>query len=295
MYPGNPGEESTEISETFAADGMERIIVLSEVDWKKTDKEIGQFRFEFAKSGVQGTADVRFYLNDGFKAPEQAAEFAVDFESDKYKKMIGRSLMQAGNTKRLEKLLEKAALGEDVTLGFIGGSITQGAGAVPIHEKCYPRIFADAFKKKFAKDGNVDLVKAGVGGTPSELGMIRFDRDVLRDGQKKPDLIVIEFAVNDEGDLIHFALLAGSKPIHYKDALKNSVWKKAMEDELHSTEKNQTWKLVNLLDKKRKIDVKWVFKVKLNPDGTISKHKARLVARGFLQNMALITMRYMPQ
>ena len=200
MYPGNPGEESTEISETFAADGMERIIVLSEVDWKKTDKEIGQFRFEFAKSGVQGTADVRFYLNDGFEAPEQAAEFAVDFESDKYKKMIGRSLMQAGNTKRLEKLLEKAALGEDVTLGFIGGSITQGAGAVPIHEKCYPRIFADAFKKKFAKDGNVDLVKAGVGGTPSELGMIRFDRDVLRDGQKKPDLIVIEFAVNDEGD-----------------------------------------------------------------------------------------------
>jgi hypothetical protein len=29
--------------------------------------------------------------------------------------------------------------------------------------------------------------------------------------------------------------------------------------------------------------VKWIFKVKLNPDGSISKHKARLVARGFLQ------------
>ncbi|WJX32734.1 hypothetical protein P8452_21024 [Trifolium repens] len=56
-----------------------------------------------------------------------------------------------------------------------------------------------------------------------------------------------------------------------------------MEDELHSIEKNRTCKLVNLPDKKRKIDVKWVFKVKLNPDGTISKHRARLVARGFLQ------------
>ena len=43
------------------------------------------------------------------------------------------------------------------------------------------------------------FIKAGVGGTPSELGMIRFDRDVLRDGQQ-PDIVVIEFAVNDEGD-----------------------------------------------------------------------------------------------
>ncbi|KAK2355926.1 putative mitochondrial protein [Trifolium repens] len=96
-------------------------------------------------------------------------------------------------------------------------------------------------------------------------------------------IVTSDSAVNDDGDLIHFALLAGSEPIDYKDALKSRVWKKAMEDELHSIEKNQTWKLVNLPDKKRKIDVKWVFKVKLNPDGTISKHKARLVARGFLQ------------
>lgn len=43
------------------------------------------------------------------------------------------------------------------------------------------------------------MIKAGVGGTPSELGMIRFDRDVLR-GEEQPDLVVIEFAVNDEGD-----------------------------------------------------------------------------------------------
>ncbi|MCI71258.1 hypothetical protein A2U01_0092521, partial [Trifolium medium] len=56
-----------------------------------------------------------------------------------------------------------------------------------------------------------------------------------------------------------------------------------MEEELKSIEKNQNWKLVALPDKKKKIDVKWVFIVKLNPDGTISKYKARLVVRGFLQ------------
>ncbi|MCH80809.1 copia-type polyprotein [Trifolium medium] len=95
--------------------------------------------------------------------------------------------------------------------------------------------------------------------------------------------VIQDNAVNDEGDLIHFALLADSEPVNFKDALKSNVWRKAMEEELKSIEKNQTWKLVDLPDKKAKIDVKWVFKVKLNPDGTISKHKARLVARGFLQ------------
>jgi hypothetical protein len=94
-------------------------------------------------------------------------------------------------------------------------------------------------------------------------------------------------AVNEEGDLIHTAMLADAEPIDYRDGLKSSVWKKAMEEELQSIEKNQTWKLVNLPNKKKKIDVKWVFKVKLNPDVTISKHKVRLIARGFLQKQGV--------
>ncbi|PNY14437.1 putative copia-type protein, partial [Trifolium pratense] len=57
----------------------------------------------------------------------------------------------------------------------------------------------------------------------------------------------------------------------------------AMKEELHSIEKNHTWKLVKLPPHKKAISVKWVFKVKKNPDGNIVKHKARLVARGFLQ------------
>jgi len=56
-----------------------------------------------------------------------------------------------------------------------------------------------------------------------------------------------------------------------------------MLDELNSIEKNQTWDLVKLPDGNNAIDVKWVFKLKLNPEGKIVKHKARLLARGFLQ------------
>ncbi len=191
---------STQIELEFEMDGMERVIKMSDVDWKTSDREPGQIRFEFANAGVQASADVRFYLNSGFVAPIQPLESMVDLGSKAYKDMIKKSLMHAGNTGRLEKVLEKAGKGEEVTLGFIGGSITQGAGAIPIHEKSYAKVFADTFEKKYANGGKVSLVKAGVGGTPSELGMIRFERDILRNGAKKPDLIVIEFAVNDEGD-----------------------------------------------------------------------------------------------
>ncbi|ADL33062.1 hypothetical protein bpr_I0314 [Butyrivibrio proteoclasticus B316] len=191
---------STQITLDFEMDGMERIIKMSDVDWKESDKEPGQIRFEFPTPGIQASVDVRFYLNNGFVAPIQPMESMVDFESKNYSDMISHSLMQMGNTARLEKVLQKAGKGEDVTLGFIGGSITQGAGAIPIHEKCYPRVFAENFEKKYANGGQVTLIKAGVGGTPSELGMVRFERDVLRGGVRKPDLIVIEFAVNDEGD-----------------------------------------------------------------------------------------------
>ena len=56
------------------------------------------------------------------------------------------------------------------------------------------------FAELFGNGNNVHFIKAGVGGTPSELGMLRFERDVLRDGSAAPDIVVIEFAVNDEGD-----------------------------------------------------------------------------------------------
>lgn len=200
MYPNTPGEETTSIEAELLMDGMETVIELGSVGWKDGDRELGQIRFLFDKPGITATTDIRFYLNDGFEAPEQPEDIAVDFASEGYRRMIEKSLMQAGNTARLKRVLDKAAGGEDVTLSFIGGSITQGAGAIPINEKCYARVFYEDFAKRYMKGGECTFVKAGVGGTPSELGMIRFERDVLRDGSKEPDLVVIEFAVNDEGD-----------------------------------------------------------------------------------------------
>lgn len=182
------------------ADGMEQMIYLDDVEWSCDDKEPGQIRFEFEHSEVQATASVRFYLRDGFQAPEAIVDEAIDEQSSEYESMIQRSLMQLGNTARLQQVIQRAKSGEDVTIAFIGGSITQGAGAIPIHTKCYAYQTYVEFAKCFGTGENVHFIKAGVGGTPSQLGIIRFERDILRDGMVEPDLVVVEFAVNDEGD-----------------------------------------------------------------------------------------------
>ena len=256
MYPVNPGDETTNIEAEILMDGMETVIDLDSVDWKDGDRELGQIRFLFDTPGIAATTDVRFYLNDGFEAPEQPEDIAVDFASEGYRQMISRSLVQTGNTERLRKVLDKAAAGEDVTISFIGGSITQGAGAIPINEKCYARVFYEDFVKRYMKGGECTFVKAGVGGTPSELGMIRFERDVLRDGAEEPDLVVIEFAVNDEGDetqgvcyesLVRKALALPRKPaVVLLFAVFSNDWN--LQDRLSPVGRNYDLPMVSVLD-----------------------------------------------
>lgn len=189
----------TNLKTKLPGDGMERKIDLSDYTWTEDDDIPGQIKFIFQIPELLGKASVRLYLNDGYDAPKETAEEKIDVRSEEYREMIQRSLMNFGNTCRIQRVIEKARDGKEVTLAYIGGSITQGAGAIPIHTKCYAYQSCKLFQKRFAAQDNVRLIKAGVGGTPSELGMIRFDRDVLR-REEQPDLVVIEFAVNDEGD-----------------------------------------------------------------------------------------------
>ena len=179
--------------------GMEQKLSLDSILWSEDDKEPGQIWFRFLKPGQKAKVSVVLYVKDGFQIPEQEEEEALKLVGEEANAMIARSLLSKGNPFRLKRVMEKANRGEEVTLAFIGGSITQGAGAVPIHEECYAWKTYCAFRERFGNGENIHYRKAGVGGTPSELGMIRFERDVLRE-QEQPDLIVIEFAVNDEGD-----------------------------------------------------------------------------------------------
>ncbi len=196
----DPYASGTQIRRTVRPDGMEQIIWFDECELSEDDDVPGQIRFEFDEAERLATVDVKLYLREGYTAPEQEERTPIDVESEDYRKILARSLYSAGNNARLKGAIDRAKAGEDVTVAFIGGSITQGAGAIPIHTANYAYLTAEKFAKEFGTGDNVHLVKAGIGGTPSELGMIRFERDVLKDGEIVPDIVVIEFAVNDEGD-----------------------------------------------------------------------------------------------
>ena len=82
-------------------------------------------------------------------------------------------------------------------------------------------------------------------------------------------------------------MLVDSEPLGIEEALKKKVWLDAMKEELEPIKRNKTWELTELPMEKKAISVRWVFKVKFKPDGSVGKHKARLVARGFLQKPGL--------
>ncbi len=116
-------------------------------------------------------------------------------EEQLYLDMLERSVISTGNNARMKKVMEKAKNGEDVTIAYIGGSITEGynAGTTEI----YAKLSSDYFRETYATTGKVNYVNAGLSGTPSLLGLIRSDRDIF---EAEPDIVFIEFAVNDAQD-----------------------------------------------------------------------------------------------
>ncbi len=120
---------------------------------------------------------------------------------EQYKTMIADSLISTGNNAKVKAVIEKARAGEDVTLAYIGGSVTEGEGATP-NDNCYSELSCKEFGKAFGTGDNVHFVNGGMSGTPSSLGIIRYEKDVL--GQmavgETPDILFVEFAVNDSGE-----------------------------------------------------------------------------------------------
>ncbi|GAU33542.1 hypothetical protein TSUD_143350 [Trifolium subterraneum] len=77
--------------------------------------------------------------------------------------------------------------------------------------------------------------------------------------------------------------IATLEPTRYAEAANVEGWKVAMQEEMKMIEKNQTWQLVDKPENQKIIGVKWVYRTKLNPDGSINKLKARLVVKGYFQ------------
>ncbi|CAI7798452.1 unnamed protein product [Closterium sp. NIES-54] len=80
------------------------------------------------------------------------------------------------------------------------------------------------------------------------------------------------------------------EPATLKEALESSdaeEWNKAMESELKSIEENGTWELVELLEGRKAITSKWLFKIKSDAEGKIQCYKYRLLAKGYHQKEKL--------
>ncbi|KAJ9552767.1 hypothetical protein OSB04_016812 [Centaurea solstitialis] len=72
-------------------------------------------------------------------------------------------------------------------------------------------------------------------------------------------------------------------PRDVRSALAHPGWRQAMEDELGALRGNHTWDLETLPPGKRVVGCRWVFTIKLHPDGSLHRLKARLVAKGYSQ------------
>ena len=119
-----------------------------------------------------------------------------------YQQMMDKAIVNTGNNARMKKVLAKIRAGEKVYVTALGGSVTEGAGPAKFTDG-YAYQFFNALKAKYAPgDGkNVYFNNAGLSGTGSLLGTVRYLHDVVEVGNT-PDLIIIEFAVNDNGDTV---------------------------------------------------------------------------------------------
>ena len=72
-----------------------------------------------------------------------------------------------------------------------------------------------------------------------------------------------------------------------KSSYDHARWVKAMEREMQSLHRNKVWALVEPPPNRKVIGSKWVFKRKVNANGEVERHKARLVAQGFSQKYGL--------
>ncbi|KAM2907145.1 hypothetical protein COP2_046815 [Malus domestica] len=77
------------------------------------------------------------------------------------------------------------------------------------------------------------------------------------------------------------------EPKNFQEAVCMPVWKDAMHDELKALNENKTWSVVDIPKGKKAVGSRWIYKTKFNSNGTIERHKARLVARGFTQTYGI--------
>lgn len=127
----------------------------------------------------------------------------TDYVSDE--EMALADMWQGSEENAIAKVMKKAAQGEKVTVAVIGGSITQGTISSGSSDssvektRCYADIFFSWWEETFPQT-EFEFINAGIGATDSYLGVHRIKEDVL---DKNPDIVLVEFAVNDGSSVFY--------------------------------------------------------------------------------------------
>lgn len=129
-------------------------------------------------------------------------------------------------------------------------------------------------------DGGNDVTRQDIEDTP----IVEINRRQLRDRSqiKPPERFNFEQFISEA--------ISVPEPSSYREVLRSpekEKWFEAMNSEINSLKENQTWELTNLPKNRKALQCKWVFKIKRNPDGTVDKYKARLVAVGYSQKKGI--------
>lgn len=90
-----------------------------------------------------------------------------------------------------------------------------------------------------------------------------------------------DFAAHVELHPTDSALDVPCEQLTFQQVHTHPYWKAAMEEEIDSIHRNNTWTLVNLPPDKKTISSRWVYKVKPESNDSLPRYKARLFARGF--------------
>ncbi|THF80343.1 SGNH/GDSL hydrolase family protein [Cohnella fermenti] len=96
---------------------------------------------------------------------------------------------------KLDAVWRRAAGGDSVVIGYFGGSITVGEGASDRETASWRALTTRWFRERFP-GADIRERNAAIGGTGSDLGAFRCGEDLL---DANPDLVFVEFAVNDAG------------------------------------------------------------------------------------------------
>ena len=118
-------------------------------------------------------------------------------DSEQMQAFYKDAIYNMGNTSRLCSKIKKAQKGEQVKVAYLGGSITEGVG---LTDTCYAYRSYKYFADTFGTGSNVEYINKGLSGTSSAVGLIRAQYDILND---KPDVIFIEFSVNDHPEELY--------------------------------------------------------------------------------------------